>query len=50
VIAKCAAAMREAAAEIDIKKVMEVVHRRGRKEGNYHGGLVGQLHSSIYND
>ena len=40
VIAKCAEAMREAASKIDRKDLAEVVQARGRKEGDYHGGLV----------
>jgi anthranilate phosphoribosyltransferase len=43
VLAKCAAAMREAAAPVDIDAMRGVVGRRGRKEGGYHGGLV-RLH------
>lgn len=40
VIAKCATAMREAAAPMDKEALKEVVKRRGRKEGDYQGGLV----------
>jgi anthranilate phosphoribosyltransferase len=43
VIAECAAAMRAAAAPIDRAAVEEVVKRKGRAEGNYHGGLVSNL-------
>ncbi|KAH8598822.1 anthranilate phosphoribosyltransferase-like protein [Bisporella sp. PMI_857] len=39
VIAKCAAAMRAAASQIDGEVLGEVVKRRGRSEGDYHGGL-----------
>lgn len=41
VIAKCAERMREAAAQVDKKTLREIVRERGRKEGNYRGGLVG---------
>lgn len=40
VLAKCAQAMRQAAAQIDHHELREVVQRRGRKEGAYDGGLV----------
>lgn len=40
VIAKCAAAMREAASQIDRIALDKVVRARGRPEGDYHGGLV----------
>ena len=40
VIAKCAAAMRDAAQPIDRDALRAVVEKRGRKEGNYQGGLV----------
>lgn len=40
VIAKCAEAMRDAAAPIDIKALKEVVKQKGRPEGVYGGGLV----------
>ncbi|KAH7403607.1 anthranilate phosphoribosyltransferase-like protein [Cadophora sp. MPI-SDFR-AT-0126] len=39
VIAKCAAAMREAASQIDRASLEKVVKARGRPEGEYHGGL-----------
>ncbi|KAI9674711.1 MAG: anthranilate phosphoribosyltransferase [Caeruleum heppii] len=39
VIAKCAQAMRDAAAVVDLEALRKAVERRGRKEGNYHGGL-----------
>ncbi|KAI9814472.1 MAG: anthranilate phosphoribosyltransferase [Pycnora praestabilis] len=39
VIAKCAAAMRDAAAPVDMKALREIVRERGRKEGDYSGGL-----------
>jgi anthranilate phosphoribosyltransferase len=40
VIAKCAQAMRDAAAPIDKIALSEVVKARGRPEGRYAGGLV----------
>lgn len=40
VIAKCAAAMRVAASQIDKTELDKVVKLRGRSEGAYHGGLV----------
>jgi len=40
VLAKCAHAMRQAAAQIDHQALREVVEKRGRKEGAYAGGLV----------
>lgn len=43
VIAKCADSMRKAASPIDFKGLQEVVQRRGKVEGNYRGGLVGEL-------
>ncbi|KAJ9668532.1 anthranilate phosphoribosyltransferase [Coniosporium apollinis] len=39
VIAKCAEAMRDAAAPVDEQSLREVVKRRGKKEGSYRGGL-----------
>ena len=39
VIAKCAASMRDAALKINHEAIIDVVRRRGRKEGAYHGGL-----------
>ncbi|KAI9840036.1 MAG: hypothetical protein M1819_000228 [Sarea resinae] len=39
VIAKCAAAMREAAAPVDKRALRAVVRKRGRREGSYRGGL-----------
>ncbi|MCJ1420894.1 anthranilate phosphoribosyltransferase [Xylographa parallela] len=39
VIAKCASAMRSAAAQVDRPTLRETVRRRGRKEGSYRGGL-----------
>jgi hypothetical protein len=42
VLAESARVMREAAAPIPVKELLEVIERRGRKEGNYNGGLVSQ--------
>jgi len=43
VIAKCAAAMRAAASQIDRTELDKVVKLRGRSEGAYHGGLVSSI-------
>jgi anthranilate phosphoribosyltransferase len=43
VIAKCAAAMRGAASQIDRDELEKVVKARGKPEGDYRGGLVGFL-------
>jgi anthranilate phosphoribosyltransferase len=40
VIAKCAEAMRAAAAKIDSSALAAVVQARGKAEGDYQGGLV----------
>lgn len=40
VLAEASAAMRRAAAEIDLEGLRAVVAERGRKEGGYGGGLV----------
>ncbi|KAB5535179.1 anthranilate phosphoribosyltransferase-like protein [Coniochaeta sp. 2T2.1] len=40
VLAKCAAAMRKAAAQIDASTLRSMVKSRGRPEGTYQGGLV----------
>jgi len=40
VIANCAEVMRDAAAQVDRVALKEIVKTRGRKEGNYRGGLV----------
>jgi anthranilate phosphoribosyltransferase len=45
VLSKCASAMRSAAAQVDYTALGAVLDRRRRKEGSYHGGLVGY---SIY--
>ncbi|KAL1879689.1 hypothetical protein VTK73DRAFT_6864 [Phialemonium thermophilum] len=39
VLAKCAAAMRKAAAQINAAELRSVVESRGRKEGEYEGGV-----------
>jgi len=39
VLSKCALAMRNAAAQVDRSSLLEVVRKRGRKEGSYRGGL-----------
>ncbi|KAH6898659.1 glycosyl transferase [Thelonectria olida] len=39
VLAESARVMREAAAPIPVEELLEVIERRGRKEGNYNGGL-----------
>ena len=38
-IAKCAESMRAAAVQVDLRALGEVVRSRGRKEGDYKGGL-----------
>jgi anthranilate phosphoribosyltransferase len=40
VLALCAQAMRDAAAKIDQPTLLKVVESRGKKEGDYNGGLV----------
>lgn len=40
VIAKCSHRMREAASKIEKQPLKKAVKSRGRKEGNYKGGLV----------
>lgn len=40
VIAKCSHRMREAACQISKPELKKVVKARGRREGNYQGGLV----------
>jgi anthranilate phosphoribosyltransferase len=40
VLAETSAAMRNASAPIDFKILNEVVQRKARREGRYHGGLV----------
>lgn len=43
VIALCSLRMREAARQIEKSSLQKVVNARGKKEGNYGGGLVSQL-------
>lgn len=40
VIAKCASAMGDAAAQVDIEALKEMIKRRGLQRGSYNGGLV----------
>lgn len=40
VLAKCSKAMRDFSTGIDVNSLEELLKTRGRKEGNYHGGLV----------
>ena len=40
VLSKCSLAMRNAAVQVDRASLREVVRARGRKEGQYRGGLV----------
>lgn len=40
VLSTCASAMMRAAAPIPVEELSAVLARRGRKEGNYRGGLV----------
>lgn len=46
VLAAASAAMRNASAPIDFKKLNEVVERKARREGRYNGGLVSFSNSS----
>lgn len=39
VLAKCAAAMQKACAPIPVQELREIIEKRGRKEGQYKGGL-----------
>lgn len=41
VIAQCSNRMRDAASQIDKASLKKVIKARGRKEGDYKGGLVG---------
>lgn len=43
ILAKCSQAMREFATGIDTAGLTQVIEKRGRKEGNYHGGLVSSI-------
>lgn len=47
VLAKCSKAMRDFSTKIDFQTLNRVLQKRGRKEGNYHGGLVGIFISLI---
>jgi anthranilate phosphoribosyltransferase len=40
VLAKCSKAMRDFSTKIDFDALSQVLQKRGRKEGNYNGGLV----------
>ena len=40
VLAKCSKAMRDFSTKIDFESLAQILQKRGRKEGNYHGGLV----------
>lgn len=40
VLAKCSKAMRDFSTKIDFDTLKQVLQKRGKKEGNYHGGLV----------
>lgn len=40
VLTKCSQAMRDFATAIDIDALSKLLSERGRKEGDYHGGLV----------
>ncbi|KAI6785580.1 Anthranilate phosphoribosyltransferase-like protein [Emericellopsis cladophorae] len=39
VLASCAAAMQKACAQVPVDELKKVIETRGRREGNYHGGL-----------
>lgn len=43
VLSKCSLAMRNAAVQVDRTSLREVIRTRGRKEGQYRGGLVSAL-------
>lgn len=40
IIAKCSHRMREAALQVDKSRLKQVIKARGKREGNYKGGLV----------
>jgi anthranilate phosphoribosyltransferase len=40
VLAKCSKAMRDFSTKIEVQGLEQVIQKRGKKEGNYHGGLV----------
>ena len=48
VIAKCSQGMRDAACHIDKGPMKKIIKARGRKEGNYQGGLVCLLAPRYY--
>lgn len=48
VLAQTAYVMRQAAAQIPVEELREVIERRGRKEGNYRGGLVSLLEFAVH--
>lgn len=47
VIAQCSQRMRDAASQIDKPTLKQVLKARGKKEGNYNGGLVSFLRDWI---
>lgn len=47
VLERCAFVMRQAAAPIPVKELQAVIEKRGKKEGNYNGGLVRLLCSEL---
>ena len=47
VLAKCAAAMQKACAQVPVDELKKIIETRGRKEGNYHGGLASQRPPSM---
>src|SRR5690242_11383192 len=48
VLAKCSKAMRDFSTKIDFDSLNQVLQKRGRKEGNYHGGLVRNSRGSSF--
>jgi anthranilate phosphoribosyltransferase len=47
VLSKCAQAMRNAAAQIDKKALRDILRKRGKREGNYRGGLVDRIFTLV---
>jgi anthranilate phosphoribosyltransferase len=47
VLAKCSKAMRDVSTKIDVESLEKLLKERGRKEGNYHGGLVSSLFTRL---
>ena len=43
VLANCSKAMRDFSTKIEFQELEKLLQERGRKEGNYHGGLVSFL-------